>query len=186
MEKNDIVVISDSFGFKHIDGEKGLYHMAGNRELYKKILQKFYNNYKDIELEALEDKELQRVTHTIKGLSANIGAVALSEISKDIEESLDRTLFFKFYDALTPVMKELSYLPTKESIPEGSMVLSQAKKEELLSALKECAKRRRSKVCKEVLLEFEQYRLEGEDRELFLKIKESIDKYNYSRVLEIL
>jgi len=176
----------DSFGFKHIDGEKGLYHMAGNRELYKKILQKFYNNYKDIELEALEDKELQRVTHTIKGLSANIGAVALSEISKDIEESLDRTLFFKFYDALTPVMKELSYLPTKESIPEGSMVLSQAKKEELLSALKECAKRRRSKVCKEVLLEFEQYRLEGEDRELFLKIKESIDKYNYSRVLEIL
>ncbi len=176
----------DLFGFKHINSEKGLYHMAGNKELYIKILQKFYNNYREIRLEELEDQELQRVAHTIKGLSANIGAIALSVISKKIEESLDKNLFSEFYEELTLVMKELSHLPSKEDNPQGSMVLTQVKKEELFTALKECAKRRRSKICKEVLEEFRNYRLESEDRELFLKIEESINKYRYNEVLEIL
>jgi CheY-like chemotaxis protein/HPt (histidine-containing phosphotransfer) domain-containing protein len=182
LEKN----VEDFFGFKEIDSKEGLYHMAGNRELYIKILQKFYNNYREIKLEELEDEELQRITHTIKGLSANIGAMALSTISKKIEESLDRNLFSEFYEELTLVMKELSHLPSKEENPQGSMVLTQVKKEEFFTALKECAKRRRSKICKDILIEFKKYRLKGEERELFLKIQESINEYRYNEVLEIL
>ena len=84
--------------------------MANNKKLYIKILNDFYTNYKDLKLENLDNKELERVAHTIKGLSANIGAKELSDISKEIEETLNTNLFPNFYIELNKILDELKDL----------------------------------------------------------------------------
>ncbi len=48
--------------FNHIDWESGLTRMAGNRELYLRIERKFYENYRDINLNNLKDGEFNRCT----------------------------------------------------------------------------------------------------------------------------
>ena len=93
--------------FEHLDTNKGLYYLANNKKLYLKILNDFYNNQKDLKLESLDEDEIKRVIHTIKGLSANIGATVLNQISIEIEDCWNKELFPKFYEELNKVLDEL-------------------------------------------------------------------------------
>jgi len=96
--------------FTNINIDIGLKYLIGNRKLYLSILSKFYKNYVNLNLENLNNKELELVIHTIKGLSANIGATKLNTISIELEKSLDKNLFTDFYSELNKVMEELKYL----------------------------------------------------------------------------
>jgi len=96
-----------NFDFNYIDVNVGLEYLAFDKNLYIRILNKFYIEYNDVKLEGLDDENLQILAHTVKGLSANIGAKRLNEISKELEQSLDKNLFSKFYMELKNVMDEL-------------------------------------------------------------------------------
>ena len=88
----------------------GLSHMSGDKELYLKVLRKFRDNYRDLDLNTIQDEEYNITLHTIIGLSETIGAIELSTISKELKEAKDKTLISKFQNELASVIGELMEL----------------------------------------------------------------------------
>ena len=77
-----------------IDIQLGLSHVGRNRKLYLSLLEKFFNNNKDFNSRLIkavqdEDKELsERLIHTLKGVSGNLGMNGLYEESKELESKI--------------------------------------------------------------------------------------------------
>lgn len=103
-----------------IDVEQALRRMAGNEGLLKRILGAFHKENMDTAnkmtalLEAGDFVELERATHSLKGVAGNIGAVALYEASKDLDEALrctppgaPRELLDRVFHELDRVLKGL-------------------------------------------------------------------------------
>jgi len=183
-EKKDDIKIAN---FINIDKKVGLSHMAENKKLYLKILNDFYNNYKDLKLENSDDDTLKRITHTIKGLSANIGANKLHTIVKKLDETQNKKLFNEFYEELHAVIEELKekLQNTKEQNSSESE-LDAKTKEELLQTLKEYAKKRRSKLCNDTLSKLQEYKLSDEEQELFERVEELVHARKYKEIGKIL
>ena len=176
---------TDIPNFVSIDKKIGLSYMANNKKLYIKILKDFYINYKDLKLEELDDIELRRVAHTIKGLSLNIGANSLNLISKEIETTSDKNLFIKFNDELSNVLEDIKSI--KEVDEKVDLLeLDESKKEELFNLLKEFTKKRRSRDIKETIKEFYKYRIAREDEKVIQDIEMFLDDRNYKGILESL
>jgi len=138
IEKKIEVVVSEEViipDFIHIDSILGLKHLSGNKKLYLKILNTFHADYNNLELERLNLEELIRVTHTIKGLSAGIGAMDLSEIAKEIESTQNQNLFPKFYEELHLVCDELKNIQ-KNEMKLPYLILSSSLRDELFDSLK--------------------------------------------------
>ncbi len=183
LDKDNITIPS----FMNIDTKKGLSYMAGNKNLYFKILQDFYTNYNTIKLNDLEDSELQRVVHTIKGLSGNIGAEALSVISCELEDTLDKNLFDMFYIELNKVLSELALLNLQiEDKTITLLEITQIKRDTLFNNLYEFAVKRRAKGCRNIVQELEAYRLKEQDKKIVEDIKSFIDTRNYQSIIELL
>jgi HPt (histidine-containing phosphotransfer) domain-containing protein len=186
--------------FKTIDTTQGLKYLAGNKKLYLKILNNFLNNYKDFSFVNLNSEELQRATHTIKGLSANIGATVLHAISAELDERQDRTLLDSWHAEMKNVIEELSDKLSetkkeeiKEQKKEFLLVSEQSdkclwgtKREKLFSKLKEAAATSRPKECKAIMSEIEGCELSIEDNELLNKVKILIEKYEFKEASAML
>jgi len=173
--------------FINIDTTKGLKYLSNNKKLYIKILHDFYINYKELQLENLNSDAFKRTTHTIKGLSANIGADKLHTITQELDATQDKNLLPAFYKELYAVIEELKekLKNTKEqnsSKPE----LDAKTKEELLQTLKEYAKKRRSKLCNDTLSKLQEYKLSDEEQELFKRVEELVHSRKYKEIVEIL
>ena len=87
----------------HLDPAAGLALMSGKDQLYRRILDQFAASYADLELD-LSDPETRRTLHSLKGLSANIGAQPLRERTAALEASLDPALVPAFRWELAAVM----------------------------------------------------------------------------------
>jgi two-component system, sensor histidine kinase and response regulator len=77
-----------------IDFDDGLARVAGNRKLYRNLLAKFRASNQEIiaaigkAVERGEDETAQRLVHTLKGVSGNIGARAVHSAAQRLEHSL--------------------------------------------------------------------------------------------------
>jgi HPt (histidine-containing phosphotransfer) domain-containing protein len=75
-----------------IDVEDALKRVGGNVDLYKRLLKRFIEGSQFTELETvLQDgntEEAARLTHTIKGVSANLSLIKLRTISVEMEQLL--------------------------------------------------------------------------------------------------
>jgi len=96
--------------FENIDIQKGLSFVSNNKQLYLKVLKEFYETNKNLTLDGLNDEELKRVIHTIKGLSATIGATHLNNIITQIENTHDKLLVPQFSQELDKVILDLEKL----------------------------------------------------------------------------
>jgi len=72
--------------FQSLETKSALKRLASSKKLYLKILNNFYNSYKDFDLEKLNTKEFEITVHTIKSLSINIGSQELNEVAKSLEK----------------------------------------------------------------------------------------------------
>ncbi|MEA3554718.1 MAG: response regulator [Campylobacterota bacterium] len=183
-------VIYDNFvvpKFDKIDTALGLSYVAGNKKLYLKILNDFYTNYKDLKLEILNDEEFKRTIHTIKGLSANIGAKALYKISEKLDNSQNKELLPEFYRELNIVIDELNkQLSKSENANINNVVLDITLKNNLLDDLSKYASKRNSKECNKIMEQIFKYKLSDEDQYLFDNLKELIQNRKYKNILEII
>ncbi|MCK5295138.1 MAG: response regulator, partial [Arcobacteraceae bacterium] len=171
--------------FVNIDTTIGLSYMNENKELYLKILNDFKNNYSNCNLDNLDNSEFQRVTHTIKGLSANIGAVELNKISKELDKTQDKDLLPKFYSELNLVISELkSLLVDKKN--NNLLELSDEKRVELFDKLKKALNSNRPKQYKPIIEEIEQYQLDDKEEEFFNKIKSLVEKYKIADAIKLI
>ena len=181
--KEDIEIPS----FVNIDTKAGLFYMNHNKKLYLKILNDFYFNNKDLKLVNLDDKELERVAHTIKGISGNIGASSLATISNELETTLNKDLFNKFYEELNKVLDELKDIELQNrNTTELLKELEPRKRDELFNSIKECANNRKAKQIKKLIVELEAYNLSGEDNNLVNKIIELLKQRKYINITEMI
>ncbi|WP_052746030.1 response regulator [Sulfurovum lithotrophicum] len=174
--------------FQNINALAGLKHLAGNKKLYLKILNDFLSNYKDIVLEDMDADAFKRATHTVKGLSSNIGAMSLHLIAKELDETQDEHLLPKFYQELKLVIDEL-----KEKLPtEGTQEIyskekiSDEKRDDLFAKLKEAIETKVITKCEPVIDEIEGYSLSNEDQALFEKVKYYIDEFELKEAIALL
>jgi signal transduction histidine kinase/CheY-like chemotaxis protein len=105
--KEDTINLKNIATFTSLNIEKGLFYFADNKKLYLKILRNFANDYKKLNLDNLSTDAFKRATHSIKGLSANIGANTLNLIATELDESQNKALLPKFYNELTNVIAEI-------------------------------------------------------------------------------
>lgn len=174
--------------FQNIDTSLGLEHLAGNKKLYLKILNDFVSNKKNIVLEELDSEAYKRATHTIKGLSASIGATSLYRIAKELDETGNKNLLPRFYEALKLVMNELEEklqtVGMQQSESEGK--ISKEKRDELFEKLKEAVETKIMTECEPIMEEIEMYELMREDKELFEKIKYFVDEFEFKEAMKLL
>jgi CheY-like chemotaxis protein len=174
--------------FQTIDTACGLKNMAGNKKLYLKVLNDFLNNYKNINLENLGDEEFKRATHTIKGLSASIGATALHAISQELNATQNRELLAPWHVELQKVLDEIENKLQKNEEPQlkNQQQLQGIKREELFLNLKKAVQTNQPKKIELILEEINSYNLIDEDEKLVIAIKELLEKYKFKEILELL
>ena len=173
----------------NIDTKLGLKHLAGNKKLYLKVLDDFVDNYEDINLDNLQIKEFKLIIHTIKGLSANIGAISLYSILKKLDETEDIGLLPEFYNQLNLLIEELNEkLKIKENITEKLIKedITEKSRDELFVNLQKTIQLKRPKNIQPVVEELERYNLSKTDEDIFNKIKSLLKKYNFKEALKLL
>ena len=172
--------------FININTNSGLSYLAGNKKLYLKILNDFYNNFKALKSEDLNNEEFKRTIHTIKGLSANIGAYSLNNITQVLDETQDKNLLPKFYVELNKVLDELKkiYIDNKE-LNTTHLVLDTIQRDILFTQLKEAVQTKKPKKCEPIIEEIDKYQLNEEDKIFFIQVKTLLGKYKFKEVMEL-
>jgi signal transduction histidine kinase/DNA-binding response OmpR family regulator len=106
-KKSDDLFFPD---FKTIDTKVGLSYLAGNKKIYIRMLKSFYKSTKDLDLEKMSDEEIDRTMHTLRGMSASIGALSLNKLVIELDDNSQRSDFDQFYKELNLVFEDLKLL----------------------------------------------------------------------------
>jgi two-component system, sensor histidine kinase and response regulator len=121
-----------------IDTKRGLATTRGNEQLYRKLLTKYeagQSNFVEEFKASLEGQDAdapQRLAHTLKGVSGNIGALKVQEASKTLEAACKEgksenelsSLLSKVEEHLLEVLDSLSSFLTQESEIENPNIES--------------------------------------------------------------
>lgn len=174
--------------FQTLNRDEGLKYFAGNTTLYLKILNDFYNNHKDVNFNDLNNSELEIITHTLKGLSANIGANNLNKIATEFESTQSKELLSVFDDELHKVLNELKdKLDIRYSDePVDKLPIDMIKRDELFEQLLQAAKTKQPKKCTPLIKEIDKYQLTKEDNKYFEEIKNLMRKYKFKEIISLL
>jgi len=92
--------------FETFDRSYGLKLVMGMKGPYLKIL-KGLVKYKYINYDEMDEEEFKRTMHSLKGLSASVGALDLSNLALEVENSLDETLFLELKQKLNIIVEEI-------------------------------------------------------------------------------
>lgn len=184
---NNLESLSDSkkLNFKYIDVDLALSYLGGNYQLYMKLLNNFYNDYKELSIKDYNDEELKRLFHTIKALSSNIGAKELSVLAKDLEEKFSKKTYDEFISKLNLILNEIKFL-TKHDKKSYKERLSSDVRNNYINDLKKFALKRRTRECFNIIDEIDSYSLSDEYNKEFTKIKQFLSKRDYKNLLEFL
>jgi CheY-like chemotaxis protein len=178
----------------HINREKALAMLGNNEELYEKVSLLFYEEYKagiDL-LEPLWHKsqeEALRYIHSIKGLSASLGADTLNQYAIELEASMKKglfnpELFEHFKKEFGIILNELgsSVVKKREISQETIAKIDKALPKELYLKLKDAIEHHQPKVIENLLEEIFRYKLSLKQEEILQKIKEFNALYQFNEV----
>ena len=168
----------------NIDVELGLKYLVGNKKSYLKILDSFYTRYKNLDLVNLDKSELKLITHTLKGLSKNIGAINLHNILKDSDIIFDNSTLTKIKIELDKIINDLKDILESQNTNIEKKEFNHIDIDNLFKELKIALKTNRPKKCEEIMSKLEIYQLK--DETLFNKIKSYIKSYKFKKALQTL
>jgi len=174
--------------FDSIDTDIGLAHLLGNEKLYLKVLHNFSVDQKGLDLESLDDDTFARTLHTIKGLSANIGAMRLHKISQQLEEDRNSISMELFSKELDRVMDELEKKLPNEIFQEqtnAKQMIEANIQTTLFEELHEALERMEPLAVQSIIKKIDQYKLPQKTQEFFDNIKELIDNYEFDEALKL-
>ena len=170
--------------FDNLDKKYALKLVLGNVNAFKIVLNGI-KRYKDVKFEELENDDFKRSMHSLKGVSASAGALKLSDLAKQIEQSLNRDLLPDFYEELNNVIDEIEN--KMENNTESTKVdIEDENKEILFFNLKEAVKTNRIKNITPIIDQIEKYNLSSQDKEIFNQIKDFANKFKFKEILELL
>jgi len=135
--KKDESTLPDISG---IDMATGIARVMGNEKLYRKLLGNFYQDNINIRLEIEKALDLgdiklaERLVHTVRGVSASIGANELAEVAKPLEAKLNKRskkinkkLWDEFWNCLELVLEGLRPLAPKDNDKKEKLDYSKIK-----------------------------------------------------------
>jgi len=93
-----------------IDMQTGMKYAGNNKDLYMKMVDRFYANYIDIDLTNMSSNEFERAIHNLKSISMSIGAVKLHNIAKDIDENNSIDMVPNLLDEMKMVLCDVKTL----------------------------------------------------------------------------
>ncbi len=171
----------------NVDVELGLKRLGGNKKLYLKVLKDFKNNYKNLNLEDADEDEFKRVVHTLKGLSAVIGAKNLHKASQELEKLKTKESLEVFYEELNRVVDELVLklkIEVKEKVDKEP--ISERIRDELFLGLKNAVNTKKIKECNLSIAKLDAYSLNEKDDALFSEMKSLIKKYKFKNAIALM
>jgi PAS domain S-box-containing protein len=174
---------------KNIDIDVGLKHLLGNEKLYIKILNKFFNDYSELRINDLEDIEQKRAIHTLKGISANIGALSLHEVTKRLESSRNENLIDTFQTELSLVIKEIKEnfnTNQAEKSKTSSKEISSKELKDMLIELKNSADMLELEECEIILNKIKERNISQEHSALLRDISKALDEYDFEEVVKLI
>jgi len=173
--------------FDSIDTSIGLKHLLGNQKLYLKVLNNFKRDQKGLDLKELDSTTFDRTIHTLKGLSANIGAMRLHQITQELEKRQTEGSIERFTQELNSIIKELEQkLPTEHTQESGAKKsITKESRTKLFDELKSALKLMEPLNSRLAIEKIELYALNERDKEFFTNLKELIENYEFDTALEV-
>lgn len=168
-----------------INFTKGLSHMAGNEKLYLKILGDFVSHYSHIRCEP-NLSENYALVHTLKGLSATIGAMRLNQAltlcEKNINHSTCEEVNLRLKEVIDKIHKKIQHHPTPEIILSKNDLIHESEYIALLRELSDGAIQQSSTRCKKVIEAFDYFNLNETQLQLQNRIKKYLSERNYGEI----
>ncbi|MCG8616796.1 MAG: response regulator, partial [Desulfobacterales bacterium] len=190
----------------HLDGidmEEGIRRVGGNRGLYQKLLQDFYQDHHDDNraiqgaLGNGDSEEARRLAHTVKGIAGSIGAAGLQKNAAALETAIKQgeisdVLLDAFGTSLSAVMTTLAPLsrqPEKavgqDTVSEGHIPVDWETVSPVLEKLGEQLEEL-DPDAEETLEHLQPMLTDEDDRKRLTRIKAEVDNFAYSRALSLL
>jgi signal transduction histidine kinase/DNA-binding response OmpR family regulator/HPt (histidine-containing phosphotransfer) domain-containing protein len=92
---------------EYVNYKKGLEYHINDEKLYQKSINNFLIKYKDLNFESLSEDEFKITIHSLKGLSAMVGAMSLSKTCEKLEKDNSNELLEEFKLELNSVLIDL-------------------------------------------------------------------------------
>ena len=171
----------------HMDIEMGMKYAGGHQHLYLKMLERFYRDYKDFNIDNISEDEFKSVIHNLKSISASIGAIKVHRITKLIEQTGHKELLAELYEELNNIVGDI--VTILNSISKDKKYVQKITKEDedkLWDKLYNAIESKKINVCQKVIEEIENYQLSKDKQLLFDKIREQIEKYELTKAFELI
>lgn len=174
--------------------EGALKRINNKKKLYLSILEKFYVNNQNIinELKAIlekgEQETAERLIHTLKGVSGNIGADSLHELTKIVEESIHEKDSAKIEDGLNKLDSELKELfgDISSQLDFGSKSESQDLNIELVKEIIPKFKLLLTKKSPKAKISIKELEEAGLSGDLFDEMKSKLNKYDFKNAFKLI
>jgi len=172
----------------HIDISTGLKYAGGNQQLYLKMLDRFYDSYKDIDFEKLPKEKLKTTIHNLKSISASIGAIKVNRICKLIETVDEKELLGELYNELKNIICDIEKIKKVTSITNKLKKENISKKlqQKLFEELNDAFDTKKVNICKNIIEEIDKYALDEEKQQIFDRIKKLVSGYRLENAQELL
>ncbi|MET0068137.1 MAG: response regulator [Candidatus Thiodiazotropha sp.] len=105
---------------KHIDPVVAYANLGGSDSLFQRIITNLHADFCDISLHDLAPDDLLRTAHTLKGLSATLGASVLNKLAEQVETSPSQSGVDALEQHLNSTCAELGHYLATRAIPEAS------------------------------------------------------------------
>ncbi len=176
--------------FETIETARGLEYLSNDKSIYLALLNNFLKKYRVIDFGMMDDEEFARATHTLKGLSASIGANRLNKSVSELDKTQDRDLLPGFYAELKRVIDEMEeklIVSSGDDMPPVEKIaLSSELRDELFEKLREALDSMEPEACEQTIKEFLNYELSQQDKDTFEKIRLLVDEYDFDEALALL
>jgi len=166
-----------------LDIKSGIRRLHGNESLFLELLRSFYETYNGkLELfDGLDEEEVRRMVHSLKGNAGTIGADNLYRIASTINENFDHGGLPELRTHLQEILNDLENagigMPDQ---PVERKAISAAELDKLFQQLAAEIERRRPKRIKPLMDELMQVQLSEADSKMVATLHAQITGYRYA------
>ncbi|NCA70252.1 MAG: response regulator [Sphingobacteriia bacterium] len=175
---------SKSAPWHTLDTAAGLAYMSGDQRLYERILVGFATSFRDLRLHP-QAPDARRTLHSIKGLSATLGAVRLHQLALALESSWDAAALDAFHGELDGVVAEIdahSRVADERGTEPDQAVATPAVTQALFDQLGQEAEAGNSRKCRDVIERLSSLRLAAPDLARMKEAERLLSQRKYSEL----
>jgi PAS domain S-box-containing protein len=169
--------------FETIDITSVLQRFRGSTTTLRKALEGLVA-YKNVDLKQMSSQEYERIVHTLKGLTGNVGASDLQHLASELEAQPNDERMHRFQTELKRLISEIEeklFSHERQKVP-----LSEDLKVVLFERLATALESKRVRNIQPVMDELEGVVLDDEDAKRFEKIAKLVKQFKFKQALEIL